>query len=195
MQICVRSGKGNKDRNTILSPTLLTTLSFVLCVGAGVAAWRELWWIAVGSWLVGRTLDGLDGTMARACASASDTGGYADILLDTIGYAAVPLGIAFAANDIATWQVVAVLLATFYANAVSWLMLSALLEKNAAGASTRGEQTSITMPVALIEGTETIVFFTVALAIASVARTVFIVMAIGVIINIFQRSADARRLL
>ena len=111
--------------------------------------------ISLSCWLLGRLLDGLDGVVARAAGSATDAGGYADLLLDTVGYAVIPLGIAVAADDVATWQIVGVLLATFYVNSVSWLMLSALLEKRAAGSAARCEQTSITMPVALVEGTET----------------------------------------
>lgn len=170
----------------------LTVMSFVLCVGAGVAAWREQSVVAVVCWLTGRLLDGLDGATARASGSVSDAGSYADFLLDSIGYAAVPIGIAFGAGDIATWQVVGLLLASFYINTVSLLMLSALLERRHASSEFVG-QTSVVLPKGLVEGTETIVFFTVALAFSSIARTVFIVMTFGVAISVIQRSVVAQR--
>ena len=172
-----------------------TVVGFILCLGAAVAAWRELPTAAVTAWLLGRAFDGLDGAVARASGTAGDRGGYADILLDTIGYAAVPIGIAFGADDVATWRIVAVLVAAFYVNSVSWLMLSALLEKRSAGSDATGEYTSVTMPPGLIEGAETIVLFAIALAVPAIAPVVFMLMTIGVTIGVLQRAAAARRLL
>jgi phosphatidylglycerophosphate synthase len=176
-----------------LSAAAVSFVSLACCVGAGVAAWRGAVILSVVLWLVGRVLDGLDGAIARANGSASDFGGYVDLLFDTIGYTAVPLGIAFGVGQPGTWQVIAVLLGSFYVNSVSWLMLSALLEKRGERAS--GEQTSVTMPTGLIEGTETIVLFTIALALPQHADITFAVMAAGVAIGITQRAVAARRLL
>ena len=176
-----------------LSAAAVSFVSLACCVGAGVVAWRGAVILSVVLWLVGRVLDGLDGAIARANGSASDFGGYVDLLFDTIGYAAVPLGIAFGVDQPGTWQVIAVLLGSFYVNSVSWLMLSALLEKRGERAS--GEQTSVTMPTGLIEGTETIVLFTIALALPQHARITFAVMAAGVAIGVTQRAVAARRLL
>ena len=176
-----------------LSAAAVSFVSLACCVGAGVAAWRGAVILSVVLWLVGRVLDGLDGAIARANGSASDFGGYVDLLFDTIGYTAVPLGIAFGVGQPGTWQVIAVLLGSFYVNSVSWLMLSALLEKRGERAS--GEQTSVTMPTGLIEGTETIVLFTIALALPQHANITFAVMAAGVAIGITQHAVAARRLL
>ena len=168
---------------------------FVLSLMAATAAWQVWPAAAVACWLAGRTFDGLDGAVARRNGTASDLGGYSDLLLDTVGYAAVPLGVASGTDDRTTWVVTAVLIATFYVNSVSWLMLSALLEKRANGTERRGEQTSVTMPVGLIEGAETIVIFTIALAIPSIAAWCFGVMAVGVTLSILQRAFAARTLL
>lgn len=180
---------------TRVSPMVLSILGAVLCVGAGLVAWQQFPLISVVCWLSGRLLDGLDGLVARRRGTASDFGGIADFLLDTIGYAAVPVGLAAGAADVTSWTIVALLLATFYINSVSLLMLSAVLEKRAAGARQRGETTTVAMPSALIEGTETIILFTVALAVPQWANAVFVVMAIGVVIGIVQRTVVARRLL
>lgn len=178
-----------------VSATTFTITGFVLCVGAGVAAWQGMVVVSVASWLIGRTFDGLDGAVARHRGAASDLGGYSDLLLDSIGYAVVPIGLAAGADDRTTWIVTAVLLATFYINSVSWLMLSALLEKRAHGTERSGEQTSVTMPVGLIEGTETIVIFTIALAVPSIAAWCFAAMALGVAASVVQRAIAARSLL
>ncbi|WP_394941904.1 CDP-alcohol phosphatidyltransferase family protein [uncultured Ilumatobacter sp.] len=178
---------------SFLSATAVSFVSLVCCVGAGAAAWRGAAILSVALWLLGRVLDGLDGAIARSRDSAGDFGGYVDLLFDTIGYTAVPLGIAFGVDQPGTWQIVAVLLGSFYVNSVSWLMLSALLEKR--GARAGGEQTSVTMPAGLIEGTETIVLFTLALALPQNADVAFTVMAAGVAIGVLQRVLAARRLL
>ena len=141
----------------------------------------------MGLWLVGRAADGLDGLVARRRRSASDLGGYLDMLGDTVGYAAVPLGVAVAAGDDVVWTACAVLLATFYVNTVSWTYLSALLEKRGNGVASSGEATSIRMPVGVIEGAETIVLLTVVLAWPATAAWLFALMAALVALTVLQR--------
>ena len=126
---------------SFLSAAAVSSVSLACCVGAGVAAWSGAVILSIILWLVGRVLDGLDGAIARANGSASDFGGYVDLLFDTIGYTAVPLGIAFGVGQLGTWQIIAVLLGSFYVNSVSWLMLSALLEKRGERARGPGQPT------------------------------------------------------
>jgi phosphatidylserine synthase len=78
-----------------IAPGALTASSLLCGVGAGTAAAAGSRWIALVLWLAGRVLDGLDGALARATQRAGDLGGYLDLLADTVGYAAVPLGVAF----------------------------------------------------------------------------------------------------
>jgi hypothetical protein len=78
---------------------------------------------------------------------------------------------------------------------VSWTYLAALLEKRARGANATGASTSTLMPRGLVEGTETIVFFTVALAWPSSAVGVLAVMAAAVIVTILERLWWARTVL
>jgi phosphatidylglycerophosphate synthase len=178
-----------------VAPLTLSVIGMFLCVGAGVLAWQSAPAMAVFFWLAGRLLDGLDGPVARSSGRDSDIGGYADLLLDTIGYAAIPLGVAAGADDLRHWAIAAALLATFYVNTVSLLLLSSILEKRSHGQAQSGETTTVTLPPALIEGTETILFFTLALAIPAWADTVFVVMALGVATSVLQRAGAARRLL
>ncbi len=150
---------------------------------------------ALVAWLAGRVLDGLDGPVARHQGAASDFGGYLDMVADTIGYAAVPIGVAIGADRHATWIAVAVLLGSFFVNAISWSYLAAVMEKNGAGASTTGEVTTITMPPALIEGTETIVVFSLFILLPEQATWLFAAMAALVGVNVIQRLIWARRIL
>ncbi|MEO1058859.1 MAG: hypothetical protein AAFY28_18285, partial [Actinomycetota bacterium] len=120
----------------------------------------------------------------------SDFGGLLDVVGDTVGYAAIPLGIAVGIDSRAAWVVVAVLLATFYINAISWTYLSALLEKRSRDVST---PTSVVMPRGLIEGTETIVIFAIALALPATATWILGAMAVLVAVTALERVIVARR--
>ncbi len=179
-------------RSTVgaVHPLVFTAASLGLTIAAAVAAAVGEPLVAVLAWLLGRVADGLDGAVARARNRATDFGGLLDVVGDTIGYAAIPLGIAVGLDTRAGWVVVAVLLATFYVNAISWTYLSALLEKRARDAAT---PTSVVMPRGLIEGTETIVIFAVALAVPTAAIWVLGAMAVLVAVTALERVIVARR--
>jgi len=177
------------------APVAYTATSLLLAIGAAIAAWQTNPVLAVALWLLSRLADGLDGAIARHRGAASDHGGLLDIVGDTLGYAVIPLGIAAGIDTEAAWVTVAVLLASFYVNAVSWTYLAALLEKRSAGAAATGASTSTVMPRGLVEGTETIVFYTVALAWADAAITVLAVMAVAVGVTVTERTWWARKAL
>lgn len=176
-----------------VSPGWITTLSLAGGIGGGVAAGFGLRWQAVAVWLLGRAFDGLDGAVARDGDRQSDLGGYLDMMADTVGYAAVPIGIATAQGDIAVWTWCAVLLATFYANTMSWTYLAAIAEKRGIGAGQTGERTTIHMPTGLIEGAETIVLFVLMLSFPDVASGWFLTMAALVAVTVVQRIVWAVR--
>lgn len=175
-----------------IPPLALTLAALAAAVAAAVAVWQSAPGAAVGLWLLSRLGDGLDGAVARHRGTASDRGGLFDIVADTIGYAAIPLGIAAGIDTRTAWIIVGVLLATFYVNAVSWTYLAALLEKRALGAAATGASTSTVMPRGLVEGTETIVFFTVALAWPDAAPVVLAIMAGAVGLTVAERLWWAR---
>lgn len=176
-------------------PTALTAAAVVPGLGAAGAAAAGAPALAVALWLANRVLDGLDGTLARRTGRQSDLGAYADILLDVVVYAAIPLGIAAGQDDRAAWIAAAALLASFYVNAVGWAYLSALLERRGAGARSRGETTAVTMPAAVIEGAETVVLFALALAVPAWSVALMWIMAAGVAVSVAQRVAGATRAL
>ncbi|MGA9277676.1 CDP-alcohol phosphatidyltransferase family protein, partial [Ilumatobacter sp.] len=138
---------------------------------------------------------GLDGSVARAGGRATDVGGLIDFVFDTVAYAAIPLGLAFGIDERATWIATAVLLASFYVNSVSLGYVAALLEKRDLVASAEGRPTSATLPRGLVEGTETIIVFTLALAIPDAATTIWWIMAAAVLVTAFERVRWAARTL
>lgn len=174
---------------------VITAAGLVASLAAALAAWQH--WVAasVGLWLLGRVLDGLDGAVARATNRQSDVGGLLDFVADSIGYAAIPIGIAAALDERATWIATAVVLAAFYINAVSLGHIAALLEKRDRGAAASGAPTSVVLPRGLIEGTETIIVFTLALAVPSSAAMIWSLMAAAVAITVAERIRWATRLL
>ena len=178
-----------------VAPLVLSTAALTAAIGAAAAAWQQLGAVAVTFWLVSRLADGLDGAVARHQGVSSDRGGLVDMVADTVGYAVIPLGIAAGLDTRAAWITVAFLLATFYVNAVSWTYLAALLEKRAHGVVRTGAATSTIMPRGLVEGTETIVFFTVALAWSGGATGVLAVMAAAVVVTVGERLWWARTVL
>jgi phosphatidylglycerophosphate synthase len=123
-----------------IPPMVVTVAAFVFGLGAAVAAARGANGTGLALWLANRVLDGFDGTLARAQGAQSDIGGYVDIVLDFVIYAAVPLGLVLGAAppERATLAVSAlVMLASFYVNAASWMYLAAILERRGAGAAAR----------------------------------------------------------
>jgi phosphatidylglycerophosphate synthase len=170
-----------------LHPTAVTVAAAIVGLAAAIAAWQGASLLALSLWAANRLLDGLDGTLARLTDRQSDLGGYLDIVLDHVVYAALPFGLALAAGTNAALLALAALLASFYINGASWMYLAALLEKRNAGAAAGGELTTVTMPSGLIEGAETVVFFTLFLFFPTALAPLFLLMAGLVLLTAAQR--------
>lgn len=178
---------------TWCSPLAITLVAFLIGVTAAVAASQAAWRIALTLWIANRLLDGIDGTVARLHNRQSDLGGYLDILLDFVVYAAMPLGIALSFDTRSSWLASSVLLASWFVNAASWMYLSAILERRGAGATSRGELTTVTMPRGLVAGTETVIFFSLFLLFPTFYVWLAWIMTVGVVIGILQRIFWAAR--
>lgn len=144
---CLRAGVG---------ANALTVTGFVLgLAAAGAIATQAYVWGLV--WLLAsRLFDGLDGAVARLT-QPTDAGGFLDITLDFVFYAAIPLAFAVAdpsANALAA----AVLLATFVGTGSSFLALAALAEKRGL-TDTALPGKSLYFVGGLTEATETIAVF------------------------------------
>lgn len=182
---------GPVARRTPVHPTVITLVALVPGIGAALAAADGRSVLAVSLWLLNRLLDGLDGTVARQRDRQSDLGAYLDILSDFLVYAAVPIGLAADAGTQAAWIAAAALLATFYVNTISWAYLAALIERR--DLRRDGGYTSVAMPGGLIEGAETVVVYTLMLAVPGWSIALFWAMAGAVAITVAQRVVWALR--
>lgn len=178
-----------------IRPTTITLVAFGVGVAAAAAIWQQQYTLGLILWLLNRVLDGLDGTLARITNQQTDFGGYLDILLDTVMYAAIPTALAFSVGTPHADQALILLLISFYVNGASWMYVAALLEKRRAGAVTSGELTTITMPSGLMEGTETIAFFVLFIVFPGAIIPLFIAMALLTFATVGQRLIWAARAL
>ncbi|MBU2870089.1 CDP-alcohol phosphatidyltransferase family protein [Colwellia sp. E2M01] len=117
----------------------------------------QLWYWALSAVIVNRILDGLDGALARYAKQSSSAGGFLDITLDFLFYAAIPLGFILAnpeQNAIAG----AVLLTTFIGTGSSFLAFAIAAEKFNID-KPQFKYKSFYYLNGLTEGTETIALF------------------------------------
>lgn len=178
-----------------LQPVTITLIAFGAGLCAALAISQQSYGAGLVLWIGNRVLDGLDGTFARVHGKQSDWGGYLDMLLDTVIYAAIPIALVLAQPSAAAWLSLALLLSSFYVNGASWMYLAALLEKRRQGAHARGELTTITMPGGIIEGSETVLFYTLFLLIPGALVPLFWAMALLVFATSGQRLLWACRTL
>jgi phosphatidylglycerophosphate synthase len=152
-----------KRWGTKLSPNFVTLAAFIPGIVSVILILQGKLNAALVCWILNRVLDGVDGTLARVNGKQSDFGGFLDLILDFIIYAAIPTALFFYAAQqqkpaeiILSGLSLAILLGSFYVNTVSWMMPSVLIEKKFQSSE---KLTSIEMPSSLIEGMETIVFY------------------------------------
>jgi phosphatidylglycerophosphate synthase len=181
-----------------ISPNQMTLLAFLLGV---VVCWfvlqgEYLW--ALGFWGLNRVTDGLDGTIARLKNQQTDFGGYLDLLLDFIVYAAIPLAFYFHLKEQLVYEkssalglALGIMLSVFYINAASWMVLSAILEKKQSSAY-QGT-TTIRMPTGVIEGAETILVYSLFFIFPGYLVFLFYILSFATSLGILQRLIWAYR--
>jgi phosphatidylglycerophosphate synthase len=135
----------------------LTVAGFLIGMLALPLLAFELWYGALAVIVLNRILDGLDGALARYAQQSSSAGGYLDITLDFIFYAAVPLGFILA-NPEQNAIVGALLLATFIGTGSSFLAFAIAAEKFKLD-KPQFKYKSFYYLNGLTEGTETIALF------------------------------------
>jgi phosphatidylglycerophosphate synthase len=134
----------------------LTFIGFAIGMAAAVAIVFQLFMTGLVLLLLSRLMDGLDGAVARLT-QPTDRGGFLDITLDFLFYAAIPL--AFAVVDPAQNALpAAVLLASFMGTASSFLAFAIVAAKREL-ASTEFPDKSFYFLGGLTEATETIAAF------------------------------------
>lgn len=130
-----------------------TAMGFALGLVAAALIASQLYWAGLGVLLVSRFMDGLDGAIARRT-KLTDVGGYLDITLDFIFYAAAVF--AFALADPARNALAAAFLTTsFMAPAATFLAYAVFAAKHNITTEIRGAK-SLYYLGGLTEGFETI---------------------------------------
>ena len=140
-----------------VSADALTWLGFAIGIAAAMAIAWQAFVVGLVLLLVSRLLDGLDGSVARLT-QPTDAGGFLDIALDFLFYAAIPLGFAVA-DPTNNALPAAVLLASFIGTGSSFLAFAALAEKQGL-TDTALPGKSFYFLGGLTEATETIAVFT-----------------------------------
>ncbi|PLT24221.1 CDP-alcohol phosphatidyltransferase family protein, partial [Pseudoalteromonas sp. MelDa3] len=135
----------------------LTVVGFLVGLLAVPLLAFEMWYGALVAIALNRILDGLDGALARYANQSSSAGGFLDITLDFLFYAAIPLGFILTnpeQNAIAG----SLLLATFIGTGSSFLAFAIAAEKFKLE-KPQFKYKSFYYLNGLTEGTETIALF------------------------------------
>ncbi|MBB1438182.1 CDP-alcohol phosphatidyltransferase family protein [Shewanella sp. SG41-4] len=144
------------DKNNV-HPDKLTLVGLGLGLLAVPLLALQLWYAALLFIVLNRIIDGLDGALARHQKHTSAAGGYLDICVDFLFYAAIPLGFALA-NPNENALAAAVLLTVFIGTGSSFLAFAIPAEKLNLPRPQFAHK-SFYFLNGLTEGTETIAFF------------------------------------
>jgi len=168
----------------------VTVVAALLGLTAAALVAVQVTWVGIALWLASRLLDGYDGMLARLAGGGSLFGGYLDITLDMLAYAAMAVAFAVAMPaDGVLWTLV---LLGYVIAITTTLALSSLAEK--ADRQLGGDR-SIQFTRALAEGGETTIVYVVIALAPSISRYVLVVWIALLAITAIQRTALARRLL
>ncbi len=170
-------------------PAAVTAVGLAIGVAACVAAALGVWQVALAAWLVNRTLDGLDGPLARRV-GATDFGGILDFVADFVVYGGFVVAVAIAVPDARI--ACSALLAAYLLNNVAQLSFASLIEKRRLAF---GDERSLRLTPGLTEGTETILAYAAFCLVPDQARWVAWIFTAMVLFTVGQRLVMARRVL
>ena len=139
-----------------LSANAVSVIGFVVGIAAAAAIAAQSYALGAVLILLSRIFDGIDGTVARMT-GATDQGGFLDISLDFLFYAAIPLAFAFA-NPAVNALAAAALLAAFIGTGSTFLAFAAFAEKRRMHSSNLPDK-SFYFLGGLTEATETVAVF------------------------------------
>jgi phosphatidylglycerophosphate synthase len=177
----------------LITPDRLTVAGLVVGLASAAAAAAQLWWVALGLWLLSRAADGVDGPLARRRradqspgAPAGEAGGFLDITADLVVYGSTVVGVAIGATagyGASWWPFLLVLLA-YYLNGTAFLAFSSIAERTGRRID---DGRSLSFLGGLAEGTETIVVHSLWLLFPAVAWQIALVWAVVVGVSAIQR--------
>eukprot|EP00347_Sterkiella_histriomuscorum_P014981 403358768 len=179
-----------------ISPNFITLTSGLCGLVHVYYSTQDLRGLSFVFFLLTRLFDGIDGAYARATNQCTEFGGYLDIIVDFTIYGLTPIGVTIAHPSNEAWIALAILEVTFFVNAAGLFFLSALIEKNKNAMRKYGDKkelTTVRMPPALIEGTESYFFFTLMIWLCEYQIQIYQIFAVGVTITILQRIIWAYR--
>lgn len=138
-------------------PDRVTLVSFGIGMLSLPMLALEFYLVALAAILLNRVGDGVDGALARLTGKASDAGGFLDIGLDFVFYAAVVLGFALA-DPAANALAAAFLLFAFIGTGTSFLAFAIMATRHGLERP-RFQRKAFYYLHGLTEGTETILAF------------------------------------
>ncbi len=174
-----------------ISANMITLFGALLVIPAVIAISQQLYGLGLCFILLNRIIDGLDGAVAQIN-GPTQFGGYLDSLADFFFYAAIPLAFAWADPGNAKWA--ALLLASFMVTGVSFLAFAAIGSDKKAPDEGRGHK-SFLYTIGLMEGTETIITFTLMCFFPAYFAWIAIAASLFCVLTIAQRLKMAYDLL
>lgn len=180
-----------------VTPNRLTAAGLVLGLISAVLAALQWWSLACIAWVLSRTLDGLDGALARRRrreSSASEVGGFVDIMADFTVYGATVVGVAVGATNGygAPWWPFLVVIFAYYLNGTAFLAFSSIAERTGRQID---DGRSLSFLGRIAEGAETIVVHSLWLLLPAFAWQLAVVWGGFVLISAVHRVVSAVRIL
>ena len=172
-------------------PNQLTFLGFIVGCLSFVFLSTGMVYVAFIFFIINRIIDGTDGTMARLT-KPTDLGGYYDIISDFFIYALIPFG--FILFDEKNYLSMSFLLLSFMGTCATFLTTAWIFEKKKMELKITSEK-SFHYSNGLIEGTETIIFFSLMFLFNQIASLVAWIFAILCIFTSVMRVINVRKVL
>ena len=173
-----------------LTPNSLTWIGLAFCIFAAVSIfYSNMLWGLLFIYL-NRLCDGLDGHMARQT-RITNYGGFIDIFFDFIFYALIPLSFGFQREENLIPAII-LLLATFL-NGTSFLAFAAA--KSTERKNEEFQKKSIYYSYGLMEGTETILFFSLFCIIPDNFPFICYLFSALIFVTMLQRVYEAKKIL
>ena len=171
-----------------LTPNMMSWIGLVFAIFSAVSIYCSYTYVGLLFIYFNRLCDGLDGAMARE-SEVTPYGGFIDITFDFFFYAIIP--VSFGLNNYENLLPSLLLLATFLLNGSSFLAYASI--KGVCSKTGKVLKKSIYYSPGLIEGTETIFFFTMFCILPDKFPLLSYIFATLTIITFVQRIYIAKR--
>lgn len=173
-----------------VTPNALSWTGFMFALVATALVARGALVPGVLMWLVSRLVDGYDGMLARHTNATSLFGGYLDLTLDMLAYAAMACAFAYAMpSDRMLW----LLVLTGYTLAITTtLALSSLAER---ADRQLGGNRSFQFTPGLAEAGETTIVYAMLAVVPSYSRVILLAWVVLLFATMLQRTRLAHRIL